>query len=287
MNLEKLLALKFAPIEYRTEPRDCMLYALGLGASSDPLDPGDLQFTYEEGLRVFPSMINVICHPRAWIRAPELAVDWVRLLHGEQSFRILRPIEPDRTYVGAYRVADVVDKGAGKGAMVFTENKITDKLTGELVSIVAATLVLRGDGGSGGTRKDAPAPHPLPDRAAEHICTLGTLAQSALIYRLSGDYNPIHADPAAARKAGFDRPILHGQCTLAIATRAILRTCCDQKPEMLRSVQARFSSPVYPGETIATEIWRDGNTISFRASVPARAVTVLNNGRAEIGSPNT
>ena len=112
--------------------------------------------------------------------------------------------------------------------------------------------------------------------------TTTTLPQAALIYRLSGDYNPLHADPASAHKAGFKMPILHGRCTFSVAGHAILRTCCGYDPARFKSMEGRFSSPVYPGETIRTEIWRDGPTVSFRATVPARGVTVLNNGRAEI-----
>jgi len=276
------MARRFPALEFRTTRRDCMLYALGIGVSADPLDGSDLQFTYEQGLRVFPSMVNVICHPGGWVKDPELGVDWVKLLHGEQSFRILKPLEPERTYTGAYRVTDVIDKGAGKNALLLAENRLSDKETGELVSVVTSSYVLRGDGGCGGTRAEAPTPHALPERPPDNKCVLTSIPQAALIYRLSGDYNPIHADPAMARKAGFDRPILHGQCTLGMATRAILRSCCEQQPRRLRSVQARFSSPVYPGETLTTEIWRDGPIISFRSLIAERAVVVLNNGRAEL-----
>jgi acyl dehydratase len=282
MNLGKVMARQFPTQEFHATPRDCMLYALGLGANSDPVDAGDLQFTYEQGLRVFPSMVNVICHPGGWVKDPELAIDWVRLLHGEQRFEILAALEPDRTYVGSYRVTDVIDKGAGKNVLLLAENRLRDKETGELVSVVASSYVLRGDGGSGGTRTDAPVPHVMPERAPDASCVLTSIPQAALIYRLSGDYNPIHADPALARKAGFERPILHGQCTLGMATRALLRTWCDQRPQRLRSVQVRFSAPIYPGETLRTEFWRDGATVSFRSLAVERGVVVLNNGRAEI-----
>jgi acyl dehydratase len=141
---------------------------------------------------------------------------------------------------------------------------------------------LRGDGGHGGTISEAPAPHTLPDRPADKSLSLSTLPQSALIYRLSGDYNPIHADPVLARKAGFDRPILHGLCTLGVATRAVLNAYTNGDPSRLRSLQLRFSAPVYPGETIATEFWQDGNVVSFRATATERGVVVLNNGRAVI-----
>jgi acyl dehydratase len=126
------------------------------------------------------------------------------------------------------------------------------------------------------------AQHPIPDQAADAVCDLPTLPQAALIYRLSGDYNPLHADPAYAQRAGFKAPILHGRCTFGVAGHALVKTMCDYDPARLKSMQGRFSSPVYPGETIRTEMWRDGNVVSFRSTVPARGVTVLNNGRAEI-----
>ena len=112
---------------------------------------------------------------------------------------------------------------------------------------------------------------------------LKTLPQAALIYRLSGDYNPLHADPSVAKAAGFERPILHGLCTFGVAGRAILSACCDNDPTKLKEIHLRFSSPVFPGETISTEMWRDGKTISFRAKAFPRNVMVLNNGRAVVG----
>lgn len=281
MNLEKILAKQFPLIEHTMVARDCMLYALGIGIGSQPADAGQLQFAYEEGLKVFPAMVNVVCHPGGWVKEPELEVDWVRLLHGEQSFEMHRPLEVGNTYVGSYRVTKVIDKGPGKGAMLYQEKQLRDKATGELVSTVTSTYVLRGDGGCGGTTTEAPAPHPIPERAPDAEWRIATLPQAALLYRLSGDYNPIHADPVLARKAGFERPILHGLCTLGVATRAVLESCCDNDPAKLRSLQLRFSSPVYPGETIVTQFWRDGNIVSFRATVAERDVVVLNNGRAE------
>jgi acyl dehydratase len=283
MNLEKLLNWHFSALEQTLNPRDCMLYALGIGIGSNATTPAELQFCYEKGLKVFPSLVNVIAHPGGWIMAPELEVDWVKLLHGEQSFEIFQPLQPEKTYVGHYRVKDVLDKGAGKGAMLFLEKELRDKDTDEVVSRVTSTYVLRGDGGHGGTITEAPSPHALPERPADHSVKLPILPQAALIYRLSGDYNPIHADPALAAKAGFDRPILHGLCTLAVATRAVLGACAGDDPARLKSLQLRFSAPVYPGETIITELWQDGDVVSFRARVAERDVLVLNNGRAVIG----
>jgi acyl dehydratase len=282
MNLEKLLSWHFAPLEQTLTPRDCMLYALGIGIGADTSAPADLQFCYEKGLKVFPALVNVIAHPGGWIMAPELEVDWVKLLHGEQSFEIFQPLHPEKTYVGHYKVKDVLDKGPGKGAILFLEKELRDKETGEPVSRVTSTYVLRGDGGHGGTITQAPAPHVLPERPADLRVSLPILPQAALIYRLSGDYNPIHADPALAAKAGFERPILHGLCTLAVSTRAVLSAFAGDEPGRLKSLQLRFSAPVYPGETIVTELWQDGDVISFRAHVAERDVLVLNNGRAVI-----
>ena len=122
----------------------------------------------------------------------------------------------------------------------------------------------------------------LPARAPDMVCDLGTRPEMALIYRLSGDYNPLHAEPAAAEAAGFDRPILHGLGTFGVSGHALLKTMCRYDPARLTSFSGRFSAPVFPGETIRTEMWRDGNLVSFRARVVERDVVAINNGRAEL-----
>lgn len=282
MNLDKVLAKQFPALEHTISPRDCMLYALGVGVGARPSVLDDLQFTYEDGLQVFPAMVNVISHPGPWPKEAELGIDWVKILHGEQSFAIRAPLAPGRTYVGAYRVTDVIDKGPGKGAMLYLEKTLTDKENGEVVSIVTSTYVLRGDGGCGSTSGKAPAVHALPERPADDSISLTTLPQAALIYRLSGDYNPIHASPEISKKAGFDRPILHGLCTMGVATRALLQGVCNDQPARLRGVKLRFSSPVYPGETLLTEFWKDNGGVSFRTTAVDRQVVVLNNGWADI-----
>ena len=282
MNLEQLLNLKFPAIDYTATPHDAMLYALGIGIGDRPEDPRDLQFVYEQGLKMFPSQVNVICHPGGWVMNPVLEIDWVKLLHGEQAFDMHKPLVPGATYVGSYRVQGVVDKGAGKGALLFLRKELREKGHDDVVSTVDSTYFLRGDGGCGGTGMQAPAPHAIPDRPSDSTISIPILPRAALIYRLSGDYNPIHADPVLARKAGFDKPILHGLCSLGVATRAIVQAACDDQSERLKSLQLRFSSPVYPGETLVTELWRDGNTISFRSRVAERDVIVLNNGRATV-----
>ena len=187
-----------------------------------------------------------------------------------------------RATVAAAKVTDIVDKGPDKGALLFVERTVRDVESGDDLATLRSTTFARGDGGCGGTTETAPAPHPIPARAPDLACDLPTAPNSALIYRLSGDPNPLHASPPVARAAGFDRPILHGLCSWGVAGHAILKSCCDYDPARLRAMALRFSAPVYPGETIRTEMWRDGAIVSFRARVVERDAVVLNNGRAEI-----
>lgn len=280
MKLDKLLSKQFTPLDHALTARDCMLYALGIGVGLRPELPADLQFCYEAGLKVFPSIVNVISHPGGWVREPELEIDWIKLLHGEQAFEIRTPLQPGKTYVGSYQIDNVIDKGAGKGALLYMTKTLRESGRDDVVATVTSTYFLRGDGGCGGTTTQAPVLPAVPERAPDLSVSLPILPQAALIYRLSGDYNPIHADPVLARKAGFDRPILHGLCTLGIATRAIVQTCCEDQADRLKSLALRFTSPLYPGETLVTDVWRDGKDVSFRARVAERDVVVLNNGRA-------
>ena len=279
---DKLLAWPFEEVEHRYAERDTILYALGIGLGAEPADPRQLRFVYEPGLQALPSMGVILAYPGFWLQDPRAGADWRRLVHGEQGIEILKPLPPAGTVMGKTRVLDVIDKGKDKGALVFTEREVRDKATGELLCRLQSTTVLRGDGGFGGPPGPLPVPHVIPDRPPDLACALPTLPQAALIYRLSGDRNPLHADPAVAEKAGFPRPILHGLCTFGVACHALLREVCGYRPERLRSLQGRFTAPVFPGETIVTEIWRDGRIASFRASVRERAKVVLDHGRAEL-----
>jgi acyl dehydratase len=277
---------QFDELEHTYTARDAMLYSLGLGYGNDPLDPDDLAFVYEKALRVNPTFAVVLGYPGFWAKHPGTGIDWVKLLHGEQTLRIHRPLPAAGTVVGRSRVARITDKGPGKGALVLIERTITDKVTGELMATVEQLNFCRGDGGfsASGQPGDPPpaVPAPLPDRAPDAICDLPTRPEAALIYRLSGDDNPLHVDPDVARAAGFERPILHGLATWGVAGHAVLKTACAGAPEKLGSLYARFTAPVYPGETIRTELWFDEGTVSFRSSALERGVVVLNNGRAEL-----
>jgi acyl dehydratase len=172
----------------------------------------------------------------------------------------------------------VADKGAGKGAILHLVKTLNDAIAGVKLATIRSVLFLRGDGGCGSFGNATAEPSPLAEQTPSRIKDIATLPQSALIYRLSGDYNPIHADPDAAAKAGFERPILHGLCTLGVATRAILAALADGRPDRLRSLSVRFSRPVFPGETIRTEFFTIDDQIRFRSRVVERDVVVLDRG---------
>jgi len=278
-DFKKLLAWRFDDIEHAYTARDTILYALGLGYGSDPTDKNELRFVYEEKLLASPMMAVALGYPGFWLKDERTGVDWKKVLHGEQGVIIHRPLPHSGTVIGKSRITGILDKSE-KGSLLFSERDVIDKKNGELIATLKQTAVLRGNGGFGGPTGAAPEPHKIPDRSPDTVVELNTLPQAALIYRLSGDYNPLHADPEIAKAAGFDRPILHGLCTFGIAGRAILRACCDNNPEHLQEIHVRFSSPVFPGETIATEIWRDGKDVSFRARSLERSQIVLNNGIA-------
>ena len=279
---DKLLNWNIPEVGQRLTRRDTILYALGVGLGADPCDENQLRYVYEEKLQALPTMAIVLGYPGPWHANPDTGITRSHVVHGEQGFRIVKPLPVEGEVVGKTRVTGVVDKGKDKGALIMTECTVREKTSGDVVCTLSSTSFCRADGGFGGPNGPVNTPHQLSDAPPQHVCDLPTLPQAALIYRLSGDYNPLHAVPAYAAKAGFKMPILHGRCTFSIAGHAILKTLCGYDPARFVSMEGRFSSPVYPGETIRTEMWRDGNVVSFRSTVPARGVTVLNNGRAEI-----
>jgi acyl dehydratase len=284
LNAEKLLALKIPDIEQSYGPKDCMLYALGLGLGRDPLNSDELAFVYEKNLKILPTYALVQAYSAYWLRQPELGITWSHVVHGEQRLVLHEPVAPQGHVIGRTRILDVVDKGEGKGALVFSERRISDKASGRLLATLTQTTFCRADGGFGGPRRDTPPPHALPARNPDLICDLPTRPEMALIYRLSGDVNPLHADPDFAKAAGFPRPILHGLATFGVAGHALLKAICGYDPARLTAMSGRFSAPVFPGETVRTELWHDAGVVSFRARVVGRDTVVIDNGRAQIKS---
>jgi acyl dehydratase len=282
IDYDTLMNWRFPPVHQTLTKQDCILYALGIGLGGDPLDPAQLRFVYEEGLAAVPTMAVVLAYPGFWVKDKATGIDWVKVVHGEQAITIHHPLPVEAKLIGRSRVTGIVDKGAGRGAIIYSERQITDAGSGALYATLAMSTFCRGDGGFGGPSGPSWTVHLIPERAPDAVCDLPTLPQQALLYRLNGDTNPLHADPAVASAAGFARPILHGLCTLGVAGHALLRTICAYDPARLRSLALRFSAPVFPGETIRTEMWRDGAVVSFRARVVERDVVVLNNGRMEL-----
>lgn len=285
---------RFEPVRQHYSERDVKLYALSLGLGDDPLDPVALPFVYEGvegGLRALPMLAVVLGYPGFWAKDPDTGIDWVRVLHGEQRVRFHRALPANAGVVGLNRVTHIIDKGAGKGALLVTERRLeTD--AGELLATMQLVAFLRGDGGysqrAGGQPSDQPLPRlqPTPDdRPPDFVDTHVIHPEAALLYRLMGDSNPLHADPAVAQAAGFERPILHGLATYGIAGCALLRQCGSGDPARLKALDARFAAPVYPGETLETEIWRDAEDaglLQFRARVVERDKVVLSHGCAEL-----
>jgi acyl dehydratase len=285
IDYEKTKAWRSGPVRHAYAARDTILYALGVGFGVDPLDENQLRYVYEKELAAVPTMAAVLASPGAWMRdRKELGIDFLKLVHGEQGVTIHAPLPPAGTVVGESRVTRIVDKGEGKGAVMHVEKQLTDASSGKLLATTEQVLFLRGDGGfskQGGGDLAAPAAAPMPESSAETTIELPTRADAAVLYRLSGDLNPLHIEPALATKAGFPRPILHGLATYGNACRAVLAQCCGHDAARLKSIRARLSSPVFPGETIVLECWRLGDgEIAFRGTVKERGVQVLANGRA-------
>jgi acyl dehydratase len=265
---------------------DTILYALGVGAGlEDPTDPAELRFLYERDLLALPTLAVVLAAPPFWFDDPALGIDWKRLLNAGQELTLARPIPVEGKVSTRLSIDAVWDKGREKGAIMDSTRILLDEAGLELARI-KQTHFLRGNGGFGGPAQPKVADVlPPADRGPDHIVDLPTRPEQALIYRLTGDLNPLHIDPAVGRSAGFARPILHGACTFGIVGRAVLRAAGGNEPSRLHRLGARFSSPVYPGETIRTEIWEGVEGIGFRARVVERDVIVLDRGVAVIGPP--
>lgn len=270
MNLDKVINRVFPDTEQAYTFKDTILYALGVGFGAEPLDPGHLRFLFEEGLQASPTYANVLGHPGMWIRGEEYGVDWKKLLHAEQRLEMHAPLPAQGRIVARHHIMGVRDMGE-RGAMVHQRKTVTDLDTGTKLATVTNTLMLRADGGCGDWG-DVPAElNKLPDSAPDSTLDVQATEIQPLIYRLSGDLNPLHIDPAVATVAGFPRPILHGLATKGMAGYALLRQFCDMDASRLGSMAVRFTRPVLPGDLLRFEFWGTGpGEVRFRAAVPNR-----------------
>jgi acyl dehydratase len=287
INYEVVKNWSFADIVHTYTARDAMLYALGIGMGADPMDAAELEFVYEKQLQIVPTMVSVLGAPGPWLRDPKTGADYLKLVHGEQSVKLFKPLPPAAAIVAKNRVVSLTDKGVGKGAIVVMLRELHEQASGELLAESRQITFLRGDGGfsgvSGASDPSSDPLPPVPDRDPDIEVSMPTLERQALLYRLSGDYNPLHSEPAVAIAAGFNRPILHGLCTYGVAAHALLKGVCEYRAARLKELAVRFTAPVYPGDTIHFQLWqgRPGE-FHLRARVDARDVVVLNNGHARV-----
>jgi len=282
LNVDALEAWYFPRLEQSYTEKDTLLYAVSLGFGQDPVNPAELPLVYENGLKAVPTMAAILCHPGQWSADPVLGVTRSKVVHGEQRVFLHQPLRPEGRLYARARVAAVEDKGE-KGALIHAARTMFDAESGAPVASVLHSSFCRADGGFGRSFGLLPQATPCPNRAPDAKIDVVTRPEQALIYRLNRDRNPLHADPAYAARAGFDRPILHGLCTYGLAVRALLSTVAKGEVEAIRSVECRFSRPVFPGETVRFQIWEEGDRAFFRARVEARGVTVLDAGRALLG----
>ncbi|VTU46126.1 Enoyl reductase domain of yeast-type FAS1 (plasmid) [Variovorax sp. PBL-E5] len=278
LNAQAILAHPFADIEQVLDDKACMLFALSIGVGSDPTDLAELPYVFEEELQVFPTLPIVLGHPGPWMANPAMGIDRQMLVHGTQRLELHAPLRPGAPFVARNRILELVDKGADSGAIIVTERTLCDKASGALLARIESGTFCRADGGFGGQRDLSHDFKPVPDRAADQECRMPTQPNQALWYRLNGDRNPLHASPAFAARAGFPRPILHGLCTYSIAAHALMKMA--GAAARLRSIESRFTKPVFPGETIRVQAWNEPHGMAFRAHVDTRQAMVLDRGLA-------
>jgi acyl dehydratase len=289
-----ILDQKTAARTFTYGDKDVMLYALGVGLGRDPMNEDELPFVYEKGLKVVPTAATVLASAggRPARGADEVGqkpghrpsqINFLMVVHGEQKVELHRPLPTSGTFTAQGRTIGAFDKGKDKGAVIINETIWTDE-AGEKVATLTGSTFARGDGGFGGPSEGQPEPHEIPSRKADLSVDIATREDQALLYRLNGDRNPLHSDPESAKRSGFPRPILHGLCTYGITCRAVLQAITGYDPDQILSHQARFSAPVFPGDTITVDLWKDGQVISFEARVKERNATVIKNGKTVLRS---
>ena len=282
LDYDKLMAMTDTGTRFEYTDRETMLYAIGVGMGRDPYDENELPYVFEkEELKTVPSMGTVLARS-TFLR--DCGYDYTKVVHGEQRLTLHRPLPEAAVLIADSRVTEAYDKGEGRGAVIYSETAVRTADDNQPLFTQSSTTFARGDGGFGGPSGSGPAPHAIPEREPDQSCTLEIRKDQALLYRLNGDRNPLHADPELAKRVGFPVPILHGLCTYGTACKAVLQTVCKYDHTLIRGFDARFSSPVFPGESVTTDMWIDDDVVSFRCRVAERDVTVINNGRCQLAS---
>ena len=245
------------PVERSWTSKDCLLYALGVGAGTE-----ELPFTYERGQQVLPTTC-VVLGARGAVPMDKVGeINRTMLVHGEQGIELCAPLPPEGTVRTTGRIAGIYDKG--KGAVIVSETEARSAADDSVLFRTRSSVFIRGAGGFGGERGPSGPKNQAPERKPDHEVTYRTSVDQALLYRLSGDRNPLHSDPEFAKRAGFPKPILHGLCTYGFTGRALLHTLCGSDPARFKSMEGRFSKPVYPGQALTVAMWVDGTECLFQ-----------------------
>ncbi len=279
------IGLELARTSVSYSERDAVLYALGIGAPTDPLDPDELKFVYElsGNFQVLPTYAVIFAKDLISLllggNIADIKYNPMMLVHGEQKLTLHNPLPRRATVRSIATIADIHDKGSGLLLIVDVNSCDQD---GTPLALAQTSVFIRGSGGFGGERGTS-RKVAMPDRPADVSHIEQTLQQQALLYRLAGDANPLHADSQMAAIGGYERPILHGLCTYGFAARAVLKHFCANDARRMAGIDARFSYHVFPGETLITEMWRlNASEVRFRTKVEERDAVVLSHGCARI-----
>ena len=275
INYDEIMNLTSENVEISYSDKDSILYSLGIGLGNDPMNLNELKYVYENSQSVLPSMAtNFQYHSPLLLKTN---INFIMVVHGEQRLSITNALPVSGDFIANAKVIGCYDKGPARGAIIEVETTVKNKKNNEEICKLVSTTFARGDGGFGGP--DSPKKEIfIPDGEPDYVSEISTKPNQALIFRLSGDYNPLHSDPNFAKAAGFEKPILHGMCTYGIACRSLVDEICENDASKLKKFDCRFSSPVYPGETIITEMWKKDKMIYFNSKVKERDKLVLKNG---------
>jgi acyl dehydratase len=275
IDIDKVVGAELAGDVTEWDADRVILYHLGVGAGVPPTDPNELSYTYEPRLKVLPSfgVVPVFGMLMGLIGVDGLAINPMMLLHGEQDLVVHQPVPTAAKVANEGRIAAVYDKGKGALVILETETRLAE---GQLLCTNRFSAFIRGEGNFGGQPGPQPGNTP-PDRTPDVVAESPTLPQQALLYRLSGDKNPLHADPAMAALGGFDRPILHGLCSYGMVCKAVVDHALDGDVTKVRRYQARFAGVVFPGETLVTSMWREGNQVIVATKTKERGTDVITN----------
>ena len=279
INYDEIMNLTSENVEISYSDKDSILYSLGIGLGNDPMNLNELKYVYENSQSVLPSMAtNFQYHSPLLLKTN---INFIMVVHGEQRLSITNALPVSGDFIANAKVIGCYDKGPARGAIIEVETSVKNKKNNEEICKLVSTTFARGDGGFGGPVSPKKEIF-IPDGEPDYVSEVSTKPDQALIFRLSGDYNPLHSDPNFAKAAGFEKPILHGMCTYGIACRSLVDKICENDASKLKRFDCRFSSPVYPGETIITEMWKKDKMIYFNSKVKERDKLVLKNGVSEI-----